>query len=453
MDELKIQDPITPDGSQKAIIYWNDGIPVIHSFKSGSFHVELFGTAERNRLRNKDLGYEYSSKGKLLPTLESLKALLCEHNILYEYDLLKKSPKFIHDTIRWDLPNPEQRSLQTIKDIAHRMDMPLSIVDTVEALANDSDYVVNPMMEMVKRGYERWSFARKDWISELVKILQPASEINHELVSKWLIQCVAAWDFEEMSPLNDPLSSYEGVLVLQGEQGVRKTTFFRKLLPDGMEDYFKEGAMLNPDNKDSVKQCTSYAITELGELEASFNKSDIGALKAFLSNRYDEYRLPYARKEEKHRRSVSFCGTVNDQQFLRDRSGARRFWIIPVKSIDIELMNSIPKDELWGQVFDLYIQGEPWYIDTASETYAKLKAIHEEYESYSPAHDVLHHISESAKNNSEKQRLSASRMLQEIGTKYTKADVDALVQKLLDMGMHRYPDKTFRVPWLLCDPV
>jgi len=447
MNLKKIQDPIEPNGSQKAIIYWNNGSPTVHSFKSGTFKVELYSSTEKNVQENITLGFEYSPKGKLLPTIKSLKTLLIEHSITYEYDLLKKSPKLMHKDIDWDLPNPEQKSLQIVRDISHRMGMTPQIVDVVEALANDRDYIKNPVMDMVKRGHEKWSQDRKDWIAELVKVLQPQADINKELVTKWLIQCVAAWDFDELSPQNNRQASYENVLVLQGAQGTRKTSFFRKLLPVNLGDYFKEGAMLNPDNKDSVKQCTSYALVELGELEATFNKSDIGSLKAFLSNPYDEYRLPYARKEEKHRRSVSFCGTVNDQQFLRDRSGARRFWLIPVDCIDMDLMDSIPKEELWGQVFDLYVSGEPWYIDTASETYAELEKVHTAFEAYTPAHDVLAHIEKCLSDGIAIERISASKMFKDLGINNTKTDVDALVQKLLDKGVSRYSDRTFRVAW------
>jgi len=449
MDKKQIQDPLEPNGLQKAIIYWNDGEPVVHSFKSGVFKVELKNALDKEKEDLSSRGYEYNASGnKLLPTMNSLETLLFENNISYSYDLIKKNPRLMHDDINWDGPNPEKRSEQLIRDISLRMDMPPSIVDVVDSLSNVEKYQTNKVMDMVKEGHAKWSANRKDYIQQLVDTLKPNNNINKELITKWLIQCVAAWDFEELSPQNGDLASYENVLVLQGKQGLQKTTWFRNILPYDLQDYFKEGAMLDPSNKDSVKQNTSYAIVELGELESTFNKADNGALKAFLSSRWDEYRLPYARKEEKHRRSASFCGSVNDNQFLRDRSGARRFWIIPVTDIDMQSMQLIPKDELWGQVMDLYLSGKPWYLDTNSATYKELEETHEAFEAYNPAQDVIAYLEACGAQNAPNVRLSASAMFARLHIHKAKADVDALAMKLERLGYPRYKDRTFRIPWI-----
>ena len=102
-------------------------------------------------------------------------------------------------------------------------------------------------------------------------------------------------------------------LVLQGKQGKGKTSFFRKLALKS--EYFGEGMSLNPDNEDSIIQALTNFILELGEIDSTFKK-DISRLKAFLTTMVDEYRKPYGQTYMKYPRLTSFCGTVNNPEFL-----------------------------------------------------------------------------------------------------------------------------------------
>ena len=71
-----------------------------------------------------------------------------------------------------------------------------------------------------------------------------------------------------------------------------------------------EGHLLDPTNKDSVKLAISAWITELGEIDATFRKADIAALKAFISKRVDKFRRPYAMSDSAYPRQTIFVGTV-----------------------------------------------------------------------------------------------------------------------------------------------
>lgn len=148
----------------------------------------------------------------------------------------------------------------------------------------------------------------------------------------------------------------QGVLVLQGEQGTGKTTFFSKIMPKG-KDFFIEGKQLKPHDKDNVMQITKYPVVELGELDGTLKK-DLETLKAFITSDVDEYRKPYQALEEKYPRTTSFVGTVNKKDFLKDETGDRRYWIIPIEGVDLEKLSNIDVNKFWGALYDLYITGQ-----------------------------------------------------------------------------------------------
>jgi predicted P-loop ATPase len=119
---------------------------------------------------------------------------------------------------------------------------------------------------------------------------------------------------------------------------------------------------LIPADKDSVKQCVSHWIVELGELESTFKKSDIDMLKAFVTKKTDELRLPYDRASTTYQRRTAFYASVNAREFLTDTSGNRRFWVIPVKGIDVN--DGVDMQQLWAEVKDTHLSS--WVRRTGS---------------------------------------------------------------------------------------
>ena len=149
--------------------------------------------------------------------------------------------------------------------------------------------------------------------------------------------------------------SSQGVLVLQGGQGCFKSTFCRNLMPDNA--WFKGDKSLEPEKTDSVIQNTSYILVEWGELDSTL-KGEQAKLKQFITTTCDEYRSPYDRVAEKYPRLTSYIGTVNKKDFLKDETGSRRFWIIPIIKCDMNKMDKIDKKEFWGAVYSIWKSGK-----------------------------------------------------------------------------------------------
>lgn len=113
--------------------------------------------------------------------------------------------------------------------------------------------------------------------------------------------------------------------------------------------------MLDPRNKDSVLQFVSRWMVELGELDATFRKADVAALKGFITSFEDVLRPAYAKKADQYQRRTVFCGSVNDTDFLVD-SENRRFWCIEVDELDPN--HKIDIQQLWAQVYHIWMAGE-----------------------------------------------------------------------------------------------
>ena len=149
--------------------------------------------------------------------------------------------------------------------------------------------------------------------------------------------------------------------------------------------------MLNPTDKDSVKRAVSHWIVELGEIESTFKKADIDQLKAFITSKNDELRLPYDRASTTYQRRTAFYASVNAREFLTDTSGNRRFWVIPVKRINFN--HGIDMQQLWAEVKEtLYVPGQKNWFLTPDER-KMLDRSNEDYRTQSSVEDlVLQHV-------------------------------------------------------------
>lgn len=204
----------------------------------------------------------------------------------------------------------------------------------------------NPVLEMLHN--TQWDGIPR--IPELVRILGiPADSFQALLVRKWLIQGVAMAHNTE-----GHVDAAEGVLTLQGAQGIGKTTLFRKLAID--QEWLAEGLSLDMRNKDDLLRATSVWIAELGELDSTL-KREQAALKAFLTQRVDRIRAPYAREPTTNPRHTSFGASVNKDTFLKDETGDRRFWVVPISNIDLDALIGLDEawiKQLWAEVYLLW---------------------------------------------------------------------------------------------------
>lgn len=187
----------------------------------------------------------------------------------------------------------------------------------------------------------------RDHLTDLYNImgLDDGDTLSKSFVRKWMMQGYCL----QFNTLPEPIRP-EMILVLFGAQGVGKTWLLEKL---AINPYlYKEGHTLNVDNKDSVMQATSVFLCELGELGKT-TKKDVDGLKAFFTLPFDEYRVPYGAVSERHPRRTIFAGSVNDEQFLKDRTGNRRYAVIPLDSLNTNAVKALSRADvlqMWAQI-------------------------------------------------------------------------------------------------------
>jgi putative DNA primase/helicase len=195
-----------------------------------------------------------------------------------------------------------------------------------------------------------------------------------------------------------------------------------------MPEYFKDGVTLNLHSKDDIMQATSKALVELGELAATFSKSDNDDIKAFLSNKHDEFREPYDRRSEIYKRRTVFCATVNDSIFLRDTTGSRRFFVIKINTIDINRIQNIPMQLLWGQVYNKFLAKEPYRLLPKEKKMLEERNLRSTV--VTPAIEAYNQIIQNQSNNIKLQRLRPKGIFEALNMSATKNDLNELANLL-----------------------
>lgn len=173
-----------------------------------------------------------------------------------------------------------------------------------------------------------------------------------------------------------PGCKHDHMLVLVGPQGCHKSTTLKKLGKDWFSD-----SLYTMSGKDAYEQLQGNWIIELSEMAAT-RKAEVEQIKQFISKQEDNYRAAYTRRTQCHPRQCAFFGTTNDEEFLRDPTGARRFWPVVVTDVGRTLGPTLTAsivDQIWAEIVAYYEAGETWYLDSAVEEIArKVQADHTE---------------------------------------------------------------------------
>lgn len=285
-------------------------------------------------------------------TAENLRRLANAYGLKVSYNEMSKCVEVTKQgaPITGDLA--ASKYLSTLEDIATINGYPRQNVNSnIEALAHGDAY--HPAVDWVKS--KSWDgVSRIDDLFATILLSAPTTkDLSYLLFRKWLIGAV--------SILTGKTNKFEHVLVfIDPVGGEGKTRWFDALCPP----LFRAGGVsLDVNNKDSVLTVVSKWLVELGEIGSTFRKSDMEALKAFLSKSEDEFRQAYARTRNKYQRRTAFFGTVNDVKFLLDSTNNRRFWPIEISKVNYQ--HDVDMQQLWAECEYLADRGEICYLTPA----------------------------------------------------------------------------------------
>lgn len=175
-------------------------------------------------------------------------------------------------------------------------------------------------------------------------------QITRRMLRRWLIGAVAR--------ALRPGCEMQTMLVLHGEQGKKKSAFFKRLAVK--EEWYSE-SQVDMGSKDGQMMLLGPWIAEVAEL-TGMSRADVEKVKGFVSERVSKFRPPYGRKVESFPRRAVLGGTTNETEFLRDGTGARRFWLIAVVE-ELRLAYLTPEvvSQIWAEAREAFEQGERWW--------------------------------------------------------------------------------------------
>jgi putative DNA primase/helicase len=328
-------------------------------------------------------------------TLDNVKHLLVESGVEAGYDVIKKRVSLQHGTT-----NLEECDLISLANLNGMMSN--WFLDFVGTLARRNP--INPVAAWIDS--KPWDGT--DRLPALYDTVQVAEgypvHARNFLLHRWLLSCTAA-------ALEVVGFKARGVLTLQGEQGIGKTSWIARLVPKPINaEWIKLDHHLDAHNKDSIFGAMTHWIVEIGELDSSLKK-DIARTKGLLTNDCDKLRLPYTKTALEMPRRTVFAGTVNEWNFLIDQTGNTRWWTLPVVSLDFK--HDIDMQQVFAQLAVEYRKGEQWWLNEHEETL--LNDLNSQHQVVSPIEErIRERVDPKGKNA---RSMTATKVLEEIGFK------------------------------------
>ncbi len=173
-------------------------------------------------------------------------------------------------------------------------------------------------------------------------------QLWYHYLCKWMVAMVAAWLSEDV--VNNV------ILVLIGQQGAYKTTWFNYLLPPRLKQYFYTKTNANRMGRDDLLTLAQYGLVCCEELD-TMRPSELNQLKAAVTMTSIDERAAYAHYHEHRKHIASFCGTGNNVAFLTDPTGNRRWLPFEVESIVSPRDHPLPYEGIYAQAAKLYREG------------------------------------------------------------------------------------------------
>jgi predicted P-loop ATPase len=235
----------------------------------------------------------------------------------------------------------------------------IPLVISREDLLNAADQVAaengyHPVQEYLRAqewdGVERLNAFAKDVLGA------EDTPLNRALIRRWFISAIAR--------AMRPGCKVDNVLILCGKQGVGKSTVFKRLAG---EPWFSDSPVEVQDPHAALKLRQSWVV-EWAELESLQRARDAEAVKAFLTSSTDVYLAKYEKLPQRMPRSCVIVGTTNQDEFLADPTGNRRFWPIRCgERVDFDLVEKI-RDQLWAEALAAFNAGETWLLSSSEAT-------------------------------------------------------------------------------------
>ncbi|CEK38100.1 virulence-associated E family protein [Paraclostridium sordellii] len=267
----------------------------------------------------------------------------------------------VSDKVRGDIwQDSDDANLRVYIDISYGIVAPYKINDGLAIIEKKNKY--HPIIDYLNSN--TWDKVSRVDTLMIDYLGAEDCEYTRNVTRKMLVAAV--------SRVFNPGIKFDYMLVLVGRQGIGKSYIINLL---GREWY--SDSLNTVYGKEAYEQLQNAWILEMAELSAT-KKADAEAIKHFISKTEDSYRQAYGRRVDTFKRQCVFFGTTNENEFLKDRTGNRRYWPLmvgvnkPLKNLFKDL-NKNEINQIWAEALYLYKCGEKLILEGEVEREATLK--------------------------------------------------------------------------------
>ena len=318
-----------------------------------------------------------------LATVDDIKAFLADrillrHNVITGRVEYRLPSSYDHDGTEWQPINDRIVNSLWTELSAQK---PARVQDIYRVIESDFTPNYNPFRFYLDH-LPKWD--GQNHIMAMSVSVSIKGSVNEQMLfadylTKWLVGMVAGWI--------DPSVVNNVILVLIGEQGSYKTTWFNYLLPPQLSSYFYTKTNANRMGRDDLLTLAQYGLICCEELD-TMNPRELNQLKAAVTMPSIDERAAYAHFHEHRKHIASFCGTGNNVQFLSDPTGNRRWLPFEVESIESPREHPFDYEGIYSQAYALYNAGFRYWF--SREEILKLQEHNKAFESPNLEQELVH---------------------------------------------------------------
>nr|WP_288282270.1 VapE domain-containing protein [uncultured Prevotella sp.] len=308
--------------------------------------------------------------------------MLLRHNVVTgrtEYRLLSS---YEHDATEWQ-PISDRQVTSIWRQMSQQLKKKVNIKYIYDLLCSDFVPDYHPFKFYLEH-LPKWD--GQDYIlgMSVSVTVKGDSEMREQALfaqylKKWLVGMVAGWIDDDV--VNNV------ILVLLGEQGSYKTTWFNYLLPPELKQYFYTKTNANRMGRDDLLTLAKYGLVCCEELD-TMRPSELNQLKAAVTMPSIDEREAYAHFHEHRQHIASFCGTGNNPQFLSDPTGNRRWLPFEIESILSPRDHPFNYEGIYSQAYALYQQGFQFWF--SQQEIQQLSAHNKQFEAPKLEQELVH---------------------------------------------------------------
>lgn len=226
------------------------------------------------------------------------------------------------------------------------------VASAIESICNDRSF--HPVQKYFNN--LKWDGTPRlaKWIPYYLGAESDPVEYLEGIGTKWMVAAVAR--------IHQPGCKFDHMLVLEGGTDIGKSAVLRKLATFHGEEYFYDGMTFGMlQDKDTMQKIQGSLIIEFPEL-SNLHSRDVEDVKQWITIQEDRGRKPYGREPVMYPRQFVLAGSTNNNEYLRDATGNKRFW--PVRCgerLDIKALER-DREQLWAEAVALYKDGFKWWI-------------------------------------------------------------------------------------------